>query len=83
THTLVGIALARTSLDRVAPFATWTAIIASNLPDIDIVAQFWGTDAYLDHHRGITHAIISLPVLSLALAGLMQKISEKRGQTPS
>src|SRR5947208_1640416 len=71
THTLVGLSLARTGLDRWAPGATWAALIASNLPDIDIVTQFAGTTTYLEYHRGITHTIIGTPVLSLALAGVM------------
>jgi inner membrane protein len=71
THTLVGLAVARTGLDKWAPRATWAAIIASNLPDLDIVTQFAGTAAYLDHHRGITHTILGTPFLALALAAVM------------
>ena len=71
THTLVGLALARTGLDKWAPRATWAAIIASNLPDIDIVTQFAGTASYLDHHRGITHTVLGTPILSFALAAVM------------
>jgi inner membrane protein len=71
THTLVGLAVGRTGLDRWIPRAAWAAVVASNLPDIDIVTQFAGTTTYLDHHRGFTHTILGIPVLSLALAGLM------------
>ncbi len=46
THTLAGFALSRTGLNRWAPYAAWTAVIASNLPDIDIVAQFGGAASY-------------------------------------
>jgi inner membrane protein len=74
THTLVGLALARTRLGSYAPHATWTAAIASNLPDIDIVYALAGTATYVDHHRGITHAIAGIPVLALLLALLMQRI---------
>jgi inner membrane protein len=71
THTLVGLAIARTGLGKWAPRATWAAIIASNLPDIDIVTQFAGTAAYLDHHRGITHTVLGTPLLAFALAAVM------------
>ena len=75
THTLVGLALARTGLDRWAPHATWAAVIAANLPDIDILAQFAGTTTYLDYHRGITHTIVETPLLCLAFADVMFAVS--------
>jgi membrane-bound metal-dependent hydrolase YbcI (DUF457 family) len=71
THTFVGFAVARIGAEKWAPYATATAVIAANLPDIDSVAGFWGTAAYLDHHRGITHSLIGVPILSLILASVM------------
>ena len=68
THTLVGLALARTGLDRWIPRAALTAVIAANLPDIDIVTQFAGTTTYLNYHRGLSHTIVGTPLLSFALA---------------
>ena len=81
THTLAGLALARVGLDRHAPYALWTAAIAANLPDVDIVYAFDSTAAYLQHHRGITHALVSLPFLSLALAIVMYYFSRFRGKS--
>ena len=77
THTLVGFALARVGLDRWAPHAVWTAVIASNLPDIDIATEFHNTATYIAYHRGITHTVVGVPLLSLALAGVMHAISRK------
>lgn len=71
THTLVGAALAETGLRRWTPLATPTLLLAANFPDLDIVVGLFGRFAYLEHHRGITHAIVALPLLSLLLAGLM------------
>jgi len=68
THTLVGLAIARTGLDRWAPYATPTALIAANLPDIEILTGLAGTSTYIEYHRGLTHSFIGIPVLSLALA---------------
>src|SRR5262245_45247208 len=73
THTLVGFVLARTGLNGWVPRATVTAVIASNLPDVDIVTQFAGTATYLDHHRGWTHSIPGIPLLSLMLAAIMSR----------
>ena len=83
THTLVGLVMARAGLDRKAPGATATAVIASNLPDIDIVTQFFGTATYLELHRGITHTLVGIPVLSLLLAGLMSLRNRKSPDRPA
>ena len=68
THTLAGFVLARAGLDRWSRGAVRTAVIAANLPDIDSLAGFFGTGAYLECHRGITHSLIAMPVLSVAVA---------------
>ena len=62
THTLVGLAIAKFGPEKWVSYSTVTAVIASNLPDIDSVAGFWGTAAYLDHHRGITHSLVGVPI---------------------
>jgi membrane-bound metal-dependent hydrolase YbcI (DUF457 family) len=76
THTLVGLAIARTGPEKWAPYATATAIIASNLPDIDSIALFWGPAAYLDYHRGVTHSVLGVPILALLLSVAMYPISK-------
>ncbi len=42
--------------------------LASAFPDIDFVVWFFGDLNYLNHHRGLTHSIIMLPVWALLLA---------------
>src|SRR5262249_26516572 len=81
THTFVGLAIARTGAAKWAPHATVTAVIASNFPDIDSIAGLWGTAAYLDHHRGITHSLIGVPIFALVLTGMMYIFSGKFWQT--
>ena len=81
THTLVGLAIARTAPEKWGPNAAATAVIASNLPDIDSIAGLWGTAAYLDHHRGITHSLIGVPLLALLLSSVMYFFSGKFGKT--
>lgn len=61
THTLTGIVLARAGFDRVTPHAAWLLAIASNVPDLDIVSGLFGARAYLEYHRGFTHAAILAP----------------------
>ncbi|MGM0558672.1 MAG: metal-dependent hydrolase [Myxococcota bacterium] len=70
-HTLVGASLSETGLKKVTPLATATLLIGANLPDIDGVATFLGSDASLHLRRGWTHGILAAVVLPLVLAGLM------------
>ena len=87
THTLAGLALARLGLDRHAPYALWTAAIAANLPDIDIVYAFDSTAAYLQHHRGITHAIVGVIGLAFLVPLIFYAVdhfgSRFRNQAPT
>ncbi len=71
THTFAGLVIARTGFDAWVPRAAITAVIASNLPDIDIIADLSSMPSYLEHHRGFTHSLVGIPLLSLALAGAM------------
>jgi inner membrane protein len=71
THTLVGVALAQAGLSRASRGAAAAVVIASNLPDIDVLFALQGSAAYLDHHRDLTHSVVGAPVLALVLAGLL------------
>jgi inner membrane protein len=70
THSLLGLAAAKAGLEKLSPGATTLCVLAANAPDADIVVRLftdrWGV---LQHHRGITHAVIG----TLAL-GLLQPI---------
>lgn len=68
-HTLVGAALAETGLKRLSRCGTATLLIGANLPDIDIVAGYWGEDTSLYFRRGWSHGVLALVVLPLLLAG--------------
>jgi membrane-bound metal-dependent hydrolase YbcI (DUF457 family) len=71
THTLVGLTLSRTPLERAGRGTTAALIVASNIPDIDVVmALSGGRAAYLADHRAFTHSIFGTVVLALASAGL-------------
>ena len=67
-HTLFGATLAETGLKRRSRYATATLLIGANLPDIDVIASLWGSDAALYHRRGWSHGVIALVVLPLLLA---------------
>ncbi|HYP13939.1 MAG TPA: metal-dependent hydrolase [Bryobacteraceae bacterium] len=65
THALTGVLLSRAGLNRLSPKANWLLVLAANVPDIDILALAGGTDLYFEHHRGITHALVMIPVMAL------------------
>jgi hypothetical protein len=67
-HTLFGATLAEAGLKKLSRYATPTLLIGANLPDIDGVANLWGSDAALYFRRGWTHGKIGMLVLPLVLA---------------
>src|SRR2546425_10396279 len=72
-HTLLGISLAKSGLERATPLATTALVISSNLPDVDVLSRVGGgTVGYLEYHRGFTHGFVGLAVLAAGLTlGLM------------
>ena len=67
THILTGAVLARAGLNRKAAYMTAAMAIAAEFPDIDTVWGAAGPVASLEHHRGITHTFVGLPVEAAVL----------------
>jgi len=68
THSLVGLAAAKAGLEKLSPGATTLCVLAANAPDADLVVLiFGGRWAYLQQHRGISHSIVGVFLLALAL----------------
>jgi inner membrane protein len=65
THTLTGLALSRAGLNRWYSRPALLLILAANIPDIDILTISRGTFNYFEEHRGITHAVVMMPVMAL------------------
>lgn len=83
THTLCGLVLARAGGERLGPLATPTLVIASNLPDGDVVGALWGGRPwYLCHHRGLTHALIGLAVEAVLLGLVMTWLGRRLPERP-
>ena len=61
-----------------------TAVIGSNLPDIDVLYSFIGAKVnYLLHHRGHTHTIVGALVLAAAAFAIARWLLSRRGSAPS
>jgi len=71
THTLVGVTLVRAGLGSRTAGATSAMILASNLPDSDIITAFDGSLAYFAAHRGPTHGPLGVVGLALVAALLV------------
>ncbi len=62
THMLTGAVLARTGVNRRAAYATAAMVIAAEFPDIDTLWSAGGPVTGFEHHRGITHTFVGVPV---------------------
>jgi inner membrane protein len=86
THTLFALTLARTGLGRGGRGATAALVLASNAPDIDIVAALGGSANYLAWHRGPSHGplgVAGLAVLTAAMVWAGRRLMEHSWGPPS
>jgi len=68
THSLVGLTAAKAGLEKLSPCATVLCLLAANAPDADIIVLAFGDRwDFLQHHRGITHAIVGVVALAILL----------------
>jgi len=79
-HTLVGAALGEAGLKRRTRFGNATLMIASNLPDIDVLVFATGTPS-VAFRRGWTHGILADALLPPLLAGVMLFVASRRRAT--
>src|SRR3569833_460100 len=71
THFMTGACLARTGLNRKCAYATLAMMLAAETPDIDTLWSIRGPVASFQHHRGITHTFIALPIEALVVLGFV------------
>jgi inner membrane protein len=81
-HTLVGAAFGEAGLKTRTRFGTATLMIASNLPDLDVLAFVSSTPA-VAIRRGWTHGVLGQALLPIVLTGIMLLIARKRSRRPS
>lgn len=90
THSLIGVAVAQSFGKRKADVqkaAVWTALLGSNLPDLDFLSRPLGLSGnlgYLLQHRGYTHTLLlSLPIGMIAafLGVKIARLTRKKENT--
>jgi membrane-bound metal-dependent hydrolase YbcI (DUF457 family) len=80
THSLFALTLANAGLRRTGRGSVATLVIASNIPDIEILTTVTGGRvAYLAAHRGPTHGLLGL-ALAVATAAVVWGVQRWRGQ---
>ncbi|RKD33166.1 metal-dependent hydrolase [Thermohalobacter berrensis] len=70
THGIIGLGISALSGQDISfsnPIVLGSVIGAMS-PDIDIIVKYWGDYAYLKHHRGISHSIVGLGVISAVIS---------------
>ena len=83
THIVLGAALGEVLAgEKLGKKALLIGAIAANLPDIDFVASFW-LDSARDvwFHRGITHSLLFVVVISLLLAWVAWQVDRSGRRT--
>lgn len=65
THTVVGLMLARTGLEKTTPRGAAMMMVAANIPDIDGIFYFVDAQRYIEYHRTYTHTVIGMPFMAL------------------
>ena len=71
THFLTGACLGRAGFNRKTALATLTMTLACEAPDIDMVAYLGGSTFGFAQHRGITHTLIGIPIVSGLVVALV------------
>ncbi|MDX1382411.1 MAG: metal-dependent hydrolase [Thermoanaerobaculia bacterium] len=82
-HSLFGAAMAKTRLGRDRALALPVALLAANVPDVDVLAYAQSADTALWLRRGWTHGPLGLLLLPALVAGLVLLVARIRGPARS
>lgn len=78
THLLTGACLGRSGFNRKTALATVTMVLAAEAADVDVLWEFKGSIAGLQHHRGITHSFVGAPFMAAAVLGVVYVVHRLR-----
>lgn len=72
--------MGRSGFNRKSALATVTMVLAAEAADIDIIWGIKGSIAGLQHHRGITHSFVGVPVIAALVLGLVYLLHRYRSR---
>ncbi len=72
--------MGRAGLNRKTALATATLTLAAEAPDLDVLSRFGGSAFGLNHHRGLTHSFLGVPLVAAAVVGFMYVFWRLRGR---
>jgi inner membrane protein len=78
-HTLVGVALGEAGLKRTTRFGTAALVIASNLPDVDVLVFATDTPS-VSFRRGWTHGVGAQLLLPIVFTGVLWLVGRRRAR---
>jgi inner membrane protein len=78
-HTLVGVAMGEAGLKRTTRFGTAALVIASNLPDLDVLVFATDTPS-VSFRRGLTHGIGAQILLPILFTGVLWLLGRRRAR---
>lgn len=79
THAALGLAIAEAAFPSLGRPGLALALVASELPDIDIFFGLGNAWSMVTVHRGITHSLFVVPLAAAALAGIWSWLSATGG----
>jgi inner membrane protein len=63
--------MGRAGFNRKSALTTLTMVLAAEAADVDVVWALKGSIAALQHHRGITHSFVGVPLIAAAVLGFV------------
>ena len=83
THLLVGACLSRAGCNRKSALTTLTMVLAAEAADLDILWGLKSGTADLQHHRGITHSFVGVPLVAAGVLAFVYLVHRIRRRKPS
>lgn len=82
THTATGWLLGRAGLDRAAPYATATLVVAANIPSLGWTQLLFSTESYLINGNTWSHSLLGASALGAAVGYGFARLA-RRKHTPA
>ncbi|MGH9813964.1 MAG: metal-dependent hydrolase, partial [Candidatus Acidiferrales bacterium] len=83
THTATGWLLARAGLDRAAPYATATLVVAANVPSLSWIQLLFSAEGYLINGNAWSHSLLGASALGAAVGFGFAKLARRKGKPAS